>query len=485
MVTKTFRISAFLTVGLILATLWSAHPLQAATNIKLSGVMPAFGDVNFFQISPDGRYAVYVADQNTDGVNELYSVLLGGGPPIRLNPPLPIGRNVTSFQISPDSSRVVYNADQQTDNIFELYSVPIGGPASAGIKLNGALIALGNVVDFKISPDSSQVIYFADQQTDEIFELYSVPLGGPAADGIKLNVEVGALGNIDGFFLITPDSSRVIYQAHQQNVVINDYELYSVPLKGPATAAIIINGALGPFRKVFDFKISPDSSRVVYQVDQETPNVLELYSVPIKGPAAAGIKLNGPLVPGGNVIGFNISPDSSRVVYTADQEKDNAFEIYSVSIGGPAAAGIKLNGVLGPGGGVNGVFRISPDNSRVIYNAIQEAATAFDLYSVPLGGPAAAGIKLNSPLVLNGGFAEFQISPDSSRLVYIADQDTVGVQELYSVPLTGPATAGIKLNVALVPLGKEPDFKIPPPSGRCRVLRSARTAAGWFIWPNI
>ena len=155
METRAFRFQVLLMVGLIVFTLWSAHPLQAATNIKLSGVMPPFGFVASFQISPDGRYAVYLADQTTNGVNELYSVFLGGGSPVRLNPILPFGRNVTSFQISPDSSRVVYQANQDTPTAFELYSVPIGGPATNGIKLNRALVALGNVVDFKISPDSS------------------------------------------------------------------------------------------------------------------------------------------------------------------------------------------------------------------------------------------------------------------------------------------------------------------------------------------
>ena len=188
-------------------------------------------------------------------------------------------------------------------------------------------------------------------------------------------------------------------------------------------------------------------------------------------------------MPGGNVIGFNISPDSSRVVYTADQEKDNAFEIYSVSIGGPAEAGIKLNGILGPVGGVNGVFRISPDSSRVVYNAIQETANAYDLYSVPLGGPAAAGIKLNRPLPLNGEFSDFQISADSSRLVYTAAQDTVGVQELYSVPLAGPAAGGIKLNRTPVSAGNMYDLKILVP-GMFLISRSALTVTGWFISPT-
>ena len=98
-----------------------------------------------------------------------------GGPAaagIKLNGALVAVGNVSNFQISPDSSRVVYRADQQTDNVFELYSVPLGGPAAAGIKLNGALVAGGNVFDFQISPDSSRVVYQADQQTDEVFELF-------------------------------------------------------------------------------------------------------------------------------------------------------------------------------------------------------------------------------------------------------------------------------------------------------------------------
>ena len=203
--------------------LFSTSPLLAATNIKLSGVMPSFGDVTAFEISPDGRYAVYLADQDTDGVNELYSVLLGGGSPVRLNPLLPSGRNVISFQISPDSSRVVYLANQETATVVELYSVPLAGPAAAGIKLNGALAALGNVGNFLISPDSSRVVYIANQEAAFVFELYSVPIGGPAAAGIKLNGTLVVGGNVLNF-LISPDSGRVVYRADQDT---NDvFELY-------------------------------------------------------------------------------------------------------------------------------------------------------------------------------------------------------------------------------------------------------------------
>ena len=46
---------------------------------------------------------------------------------IRLNDPLAIGRTVLDFELSPDGTTVLYRADQDNNDIFELYAVPIGG----------------------------------------------------------------------------------------------------------------------------------------------------------------------------------------------------------------------------------------------------------------------------------------------------------------------------------------------------------------------
>ena len=83
--------------------------------------------------------------------------------------------------------------------------------------------------------------------------------------------------------------------------------------------------------KVFEFRIAPDSSRVVYRANQDTPNVRDLYSVPTKGPASAGIKLNGPLVTGRNVSEYQISPDSGRTIYISDQDTVGVMELYMTS----------------------------------------------------------------------------------------------------------------------------------------------------------
>ncbi|MFK7955457.1 MAG: hypothetical protein AB8B96_05120 [Lysobacterales bacterium] len=46
------------------------------------------------------------------------------------------------------------------------------------------------------------------------------------------------------------------------------------------------------------------------------------------------VKLNGPLVEGGDVGQSLVSSDSATVVYVADQDEDNVREIYSVPIDG-------------------------------------------------------------------------------------------------------------------------------------------------------
>jgi hypothetical protein len=114
-------------LGMIMGC-FSLTPAQAALHrYKISGVMPGYGDVAETpapQISPDGRYVVYVADQQADDAYELYTAPIdGSSAPVRISPPLSTTVYILDFSISPDSSRVVYRADQDTDEVFELYAV--------------------------------------------------------------------------------------------------------------------------------------------------------------------------------------------------------------------------------------------------------------------------------------------------------------------------------------------------------------------------
>ena len=130
--------------------------------------------------SLDGSRVLYLAAQDLPGVIELYSTPIDGSlGPVKLNAPLVFNRDVRHFQVTLDSSSVVYTADQDTAGRVELYTVPIDG-GQTPMKLSGPLVSGGNVSPnyFVISPDSARVVYHADQEFDGVFELFSVPLSG-------------------------------------------------------------------------------------------------------------------------------------------------------------------------------------------------------------------------------------------------------------------------------------------------------------------
>jgi len=417
-------------------------PLAGGPPTRLSGPLVAGGAVQFFDISADGSRVVYIADQDTDEVCELYSVPTDGSvAPVKLNGALDEYGSLLpyySFQISADSSRVVYHANQDADNVWELYSVPIAGGAPT--RISGTPVADSDVgFDFQISADSSRVVYRADRDTNGVFELYSVPIDGNAVP-VELNGALVAGGDVADFE-ISADNSRVVYRADQDTDEV--LELYSAPMDGSAVP-VKLNGALAGGR-VWYFQISADGSRLVYRADQNTEDVAEIYSAPLDG-SAAPVRLNTALVSGCNVDSFDIAGDSSRVVYIANQDVDWADELYSVPLDGSAAP-LKLNGTFSIGGDVE-YFEVSPDGAWVVYYADQDTYGVYELYSAPVDG-SAAPVKLNPPLPHNSyvSWEEFEISADSRRVVYIADQDSNAVWELYSVPIGGGAP--VKLNAAL------------------------------------
>ena len=463
--------------GIVLSAFFMASSITSQTSlaqdelgdpVQISAPQVVFGDVASFQVSPDNSRVVYIADQRIDGVNELFSVPIAGGSAVRLNDNLPTDGNVDGFLISPDGSRVVYFADQNTDEVDELFSVSITG--GLPIRLNPNLVSggdvLGNVFStgFEISPDGSRVIYIAYQNINDRFELFSVPIGGGNTERLNDDLAEGLVDMGVVEFRISPDSSRVIYTADQndQNSAGDELELFSVPISGGTTTRL--NADLPTGGNVVDSSplISADSSRVIYIADQNTVGVPELFSVPIAG--GEPVPLNSNLVSGGEVtpFGHQISPDGSRVIYIADQNTVGVRELFSVPIAGGDV--VRLNSNLVSGGEVSpfGV-QISPDGSRVIYRADQNINNRFELFSVPITGGVLPE-RLNENLVSSGQVIGFGISPDASRVIYLADQNINNVRELFSVPIAG-GTA-IRLNDTLVSGGTVLNFRISPDSSR-------------------
>lgn len=500
----SFKLIIVAAIVVTIFGLFAFTPTMAESGvIKLSDIQVLGGDVKDFKISANNNWVVYLADEDTDEVKELYSVLVNGiVPPTKLNIPLIFGREVrVDFQISANSNYVLYLTDQDTDDVFELYSVPING-STPPVKLNNPLVdGYGVYYGYQISTDSSRVIYQADQNLDYVLELYSVPIDG-SAPPIQINTPMPSGHNLSSF-QISNNSNTVVYCADQDTIGVHELysvpidgsaaptklnhtlangsevwlfqfsstenllvysvknepyttELYSVPLDG-STTPIKLNDTLEPGGTLGSyFKISAGSNRVIYLSAYDYMSDPELYSVPIDG-STAPTKLNGTLVSGGEIKEFQISTDGSYVTYRADQDTNYVDELYSVPIDGGIAP-TKLNGTL-VSGGIVSIYQISADSSQVVYHADQDIDEIYELFSVPLNG-SSAPIKLNGALV-SGGNVEWsaKISADSSRVAYVADQDTDDVGELYNVPIDG-STPPVKLSTTLTSGGDVQAFQI-------------------------
>lgn len=403
----------------------------AAQGVKVNGPLahPTGGDVDRFVVSPDGARVAYIADQEEDELYELFCAPVDGSrPPVKLNDTLAADRVVhpNDLAFSPDGTRVVFaTASYSSEHDFHSWSVPADGSLAA--------VDLGSAIDHLISPDGKLVALRSSALSSGALELLILRI-----DGSEPPVRLSAPLPPDRFvssFVFTDDGSTVVYTADQE--VAGRHELFAVPADGHAPPRKL-NGPLVPGGQV-DAHVMPTRSgagwRVVYRADQEANDRFELFSVPLDG-SGPPTKLNGPLVPGGDVATanfsspFTASPDGTRVLYVADEDVDGAFGLYSVPVDGSTPS-VPLTPGL-PAGRAIVQFGFASDSTRVYFTCDLRASGLVELFRASVNGSAVAR-RLSDELVAGGEVIRFELTPDGSRIVYAADQEVDDTVELYRV----------------------------------------------------
>ena len=132
----------------------------------------------------------------------------------------------------------------------------------------------------------------------------------------------------------------------------------------------------------------------VYRADGDTNHGKELYSRLIDG-TGSEVKLNDPLPAGGDIAenGFEIAPDSGRVVYYADGDTVGVSELYSRAIDGTGSEA-RLTDLSGLMDVVD--FAISPDSEYVVYSHWKDVRLAAGLWEYCAMG---AGVIAWEPIV--------------------------------------------------------------------------------------
>ena len=387
---------------------------------------------NVFQVtaSPDGNSVYYLADLDTEGMREIYRTDVGSpGVATKISGLLPAGSTIMNFQISDDGSALAYLANVDDPTVNELYWVEIANPGVA-TKVNAVLQASGDVAQYRLDDDGSTIAYSADAETDGLTELYAVDSGSL---GVATKLHPPILSSVMTFEL-TPDGSRVFYVAGQDTAGMN--ALHSALVATPLTSNVKLSAPVGDpnLDVTAQLFLLPDDESVVYSGDMELNARNRLYRSTITAPEVSELLSPIEATFGGNVSTTLLSPDGSYVVYIADTELDNSFDLFHVDLSSTSLPeATKLN----PDSPFTTTdvqsFTISPTGTHVAYR--MNPTDGFELFVVDVSDPGNA-TRVSSAATNGSVTFGFVFSGDGNALVYRGDFITFGQDNVIYTPIT-------------------------------------------------
>ncbi len=298
-----------------------ASPVNGASTTALSS---ALGTVTWLGISP--TRVVYISDDDTFAVQEVYSVLVDGTGKLKLNSVM-VG-NAIDLDVSPDGSLAAYRADQEVLGIVEGYTASVGVAASS-VKFHDALTESRDVDSLNFTPDVTGILYRADELQPGDIELFSRPLDLSEPSTL---LHDAAIGQTVGFFPgrgVPVLNRRAVYPFFSDTI-----DLYSVAIDGtepfvrlnaPPVLGVSLRSGYVPFfqaAKLVAYGVGPGSGGITDKI----------FSTPIRNDlpeeqfnVTAGVGDLG-------VDNYLINSIETHGVYTQDQDTQGVLELYSAGL---------------------------------------------------------------------------------------------------------------------------------------------------------
>lgn len=344
--------------------------------------------------------------------------------------------SVTRYIVNSSQTKVIMLADFDVDERFELYSMNTDGTGL--VKISQALVAGGDVTDFKLSPDGQYVVYIADGDIDGASEIYSAKADGSTV--VKLNASVSSgRGVHPTAYQISPDSSRVAYISNEGMSTNARYQLYTSTIDGSSRSHWALANTV-TVSSVFSF--SPDSTKIAALSHPD--GIYRIYVLPVNLSSATNV--SGSIVTSTSSAMSFWSPNSSQLALLQSSDAASTYEMYVVNADGTGR--VKVSGstvakgrvFLGNSTDLVTYHRFTPDGTKLIfqmdrYNDVTTSLAQYQLYSVNIDGTNL--VNLSSSAVAGTTIYTIDVSADQSQVVYSADRDIDGMIELYTVKMDG------------------------------------------------
>ena len=403
--------------------------------------------------------------------------------------------------IEPDKTVIVYQTFRPDTQRAQLYATASDGSAvhllapdrlsSASIEVY-ALSPTGIYVAYRASAGGTDLerLYIANVYTGEITEVtrrFGGPLGADAFAWSPIGTHLAYTGGDDAaapgrLYLYELAADRSIRVSPGETPAHNLSTLAATPdmlLWSPNGAALAYRSdygttelnAIGPdgsaYRRLsaiptLDSVVhevvawAPNSSRIVYVAEQDTPGAPELFATNFDG--SGNLQLSPAFPAGGEVLSASWSRDSRYVAMAIAQDALSAhILLWGSAADGSHAWNIASN--LGASGAVDPfMIEWSPDASHIAYLADANGDGLSEFYSgaVPSGdlyalSPASAGTSPEASIAWD---------PQSTQLAFTQDANTPDVFELY----TSDATGSTRTRISALPAagGSVHDFVWTP-----------------------
>jgi len=412
-------------------------PLDASADpLRLNGPLattPLETDVTAFALAPDDGSVVYATTTEVRRVP-----LAVPGEARLLHRPQASPGFYSDLAFTPDASRVLFKGMGAAGT--HLFSAAAAGEEST-VQLSTGFFAEGGVGLYRLDPSGAHALV---EQFDYFGPLGTVSI---ATDGSTPPAGFSPSSNFDRQFL--PASARVLYIFRSADPFSNPNEthLYRQELAGGSTPVELAPYSFLEARSALDIAATPDETWLLFVRDDEVAGKAELYRVPVDG-SLAPVKLSGAMDDDRDVLSVTLTPDGTRALFVSDRDANDAYELHVVPVDGSAAP-LSLSGPMVAGGDVafqapaTPLLWLTPDGTRVLYLADQEVDERLDLWSVPVDGSAAPA-RL-SDLAASGDVSNrldaVRVLDDGSRVVFLADAVVDGRLELFVAPVDASAPA--------------------------------------------
>jgi hypothetical protein len=321
--------------------------------------------------SPDSRLVVYLADQNTPGVEEIFVVDVSGATPtfpVQVNAPLAGNSDVTHLSWSPDSRGLIYRADP-TDEAYELFYVDLSVPTlpDPAVRLHDPLAVPQNC-DPKVewSDIRNAAIFRCDAANAGVFELWYVRFtnGVPGAPA-RANDTLVQNGDVQqDAFAFSSDGNAVLYLADQNTDEV--VELYlAITIGGPIAPGVRAMAPLAANQDVTDLRSDPTRPRLLIRSDLTADDQYELFQLSV-GAVFPFVpeRVNAPVTaPGGDVALFDFSSDGDRAAFSGTLEVIDRDDLWVADISG-TIPGAAVRATPANSGSIAS-FRFAPDSRRI------------------------------------------------------------------------------------------------------------------------